>query len=170
MNGTEKTSRNLLLALGVPDFQATLVIPTLYHSPGVTDPNMAGVSVVVSRIQDVLNTAGYNLPLSGQVDAPTSAALVQICGPYYLNMTWADVIAAVLDYVKNGSAYAASDNARAAAQSPDVTLSDVPTIGSLSSNASLAVYAGVGILAYLWWSKRKKGARTTAVPHPEVAP
>lgn len=157
----ERSSRNLLKALGVGDFQATMVIPNLYQSPSVSDPKSAYASVIVSRMQDVMNQLGMNVGSSGVLDQPTANALQTMVGPGWDRMTWAENIAGVLSYAKAGPAPMLADQARAADQvfpspSPAPAMSGIPTFG-LSNTAAAAVYAVGGYVLYkLFFGKKSK--------------
>ncbi len=88
--------RTLLQSIGIADWNATMVIPYLLTAPTTTDLDMAQVILVIEALQNVLNTMGANLRVSGEFDLPTAKALDEICGPGWQSVPWYNVIQAVV--------------------------------------------------------------------------
>lgn len=93
-----KTARDMLTALGVGRFNATMMIETMFMAPATTEAASPPVMLMVGRIQDILNELGASPPLvrNGLIDQPTAFYLVQIAGPDFLHLSWYEVIREVI--------------------------------------------------------------------------
>ena len=151
----ENTVRNLLLALGIGQYQAQMVTPNMFQSPAVGDPKSPHIMLVVGCLQDQLNKLGYGLARTKCLDAATAAALEDVVGPQWERRSWTDVIAAVLAAVKSPGAYAAADRLRAPALPQDVTFAGMP-FGLPDVPGGILTY-GVGALLLWRYLKKRKG-------------
>ena len=153
----ERSVRNLLLAIGVSRTAAAMVTPNMYQAPAVSDPKSPHIMVVVGKLQDALNTMGYQLVRTGYLDLPTADAMSQIVGPGWERMTWADNIAAVLS-AKRQPGISAADRSLAAVQLPDVTFADytVPVPSFLPDVPGGVVTYAVGAYFLYRYLKKKR--------------
>lgn len=103
MSQPRKNVRELLLGIGVGEFNATMIVPYMFISPATTDPKSAQTILLVEHLQKVLFAMGATyVPLSGRLDEPTARALLQVVGPNWERMTWAANVAAVLAAKESG--------------------------------------------------------------------
>ncbi len=86
-----RDGRTLLLALGLGEFNTTMVIQWLWVAPATTDPKSQPIILMVAGIQKQLG-----LPMSGYIDQPTASALRRLIGPGWMHLPWATVVEAVL--------------------------------------------------------------------------
>lgn len=92
-----RTARDLLKAIGIGDFNATMIIQYVFVAPATTDPRSSPIILMVRHLQQALNRMGAPVSISGYLDTPTAQALYQIVGPNWERLSWADNIAAVID-------------------------------------------------------------------------
>jgi len=97
MTDTKKSSRELLLAIGVGQFNATQIIPYMMVAPATTDPKSTQTILLVQHLQQLLFDLGAtDVANTGYLDPPTARALRQLVGPNWERATWATNIQAVL--------------------------------------------------------------------------
>lgn len=84
--------RALLLALGVGQYNATMMIEDSFTQPATSDPKSPQIILLVKRIQ-----ARLGVPISGYLDQATAAALANTVGPGWMSMSWIDNIKLLLD-------------------------------------------------------------------------
>lgn len=144
-----KNLRDLLSAIGMGHFNATMTIPYLMISPATTDPKAAQVILVVQHLQNALNDLGANLQIGGQLDAPTAAALQAVVGPGWAGMPWSASISAVVNARDIGWRFPApdDDSIPMAVGGPLDFLPDVP--------GGMFTYAVAAYLIYRHFTKRK---------------
>lgn len=147
-----KTSRELLLDVGVKNFNATMVIPFVLISPATTDPKSPPVMIMVEAIQKRLVELGAPIMVSKYLDHPTAAVLTKLMGPGWMNQSWADVIKAVMFAYHTGQSLAPATVAPVSAPAAPLSgpldfLPDVP--------GGLLTYAIGGFLAYRYFTKNK---------------
>lgn len=150
------TSRSLLEGIGMGQFNATQVIPYLMIAPATTDPKAPQIVLLVRHIQKALYDLGANyVPDSGRLDAPTARALLEVTGPNWERMSWAESVQAIVN-----------------AKSAHRRLSAMPTEGAISTGRPLAVggpldflpdvpgglltYAVAGFFIYRHFAKRAR--------------
>lgn len=92
----ERTGRQMLIDLGIGQFNATMVIPYLWIAPAATDPKASQIILIVEKIQRALDRMGANVAITGYVDLPTAKVLSKIAGDRWMTMPWASTISAVL--------------------------------------------------------------------------
>lgn len=97
-----KTSRQLLLDLGVGQYNATMLVETLMMAPQTTEAAAAPTMLLVGHIQDALNSMGSSIVVTGYLDPPSAQALEQIAGKDFLRRSWFDVVKDVVAAKKAG--------------------------------------------------------------------
>jgi hypothetical protein len=154
MSDTKKTARDLLLDLGVGQYNATQSIPYMLIAPATTDPKAAQIIIMVRHLQELLFRMGAtDVQNTGYLDAPTARALRQISGENWERMNWGANIAATLNAHKRGqrltalAAMSAPMGGPVAIGGPLDFLPDVP--------GGLLTYGVVGYFLY----RHFKGAR-----------
>ena len=102
------TARDLLKALGVSDWNATLVIQYLWMNPATTDPKAPPIVMLVEHLQQALIAVGgdaaHGVQLTGRIDDPTYAALEALV-PGWLYQPWSKVTKAVVDFRDSGGTF-----------------------------------------------------------------
>lgn len=89
MRQNESNARELLLALGVGHYNATIMIQYMFLSPSTTDPAMPSIILMTNHLQAGLRAAGAKyVNITGQIDAPTAKALIALVGPDWNHVTW----------------------------------------------------------------------------------
>lgn len=81
-------ARQILIAMGMGQYNATMVIPYLFIPPATTDADMPQVIMLVELVQRRINSLGGSLTVTGRLDQPTVAALNTALGPSWPKMTW----------------------------------------------------------------------------------
>jgi hypothetical protein len=145
-----KTSRDLLIELGITRFNATMLIETMMMPPATTAAASAPVMMLIGQIQYALNTMGANPPLrsTGLIDDETNYYVSQLCGPKWLGLPWYEVVKAVLAAKREGKRFPKRGGAVAANSMGLFDLPDVP--GGMVTYA-LGAYALYRVL------KKKRG-------------
>lgn len=151
-----KTQRDLLVALGIGQFNATMIIPMMLTQPATTDPKSPAIIMLVRAIQNQLYVMGAtHLDNTGYLDMPTAEYLDELLGPQWINRQWADVVRAVVTARQNNVQLRPPAVATEApidygpqAQGAFDFLPAVP-------GGALTYVAGAGLLYYLW-TKRKR--------------
>jgi hypothetical protein len=142
-----KTSRELLLDLGVGQYNATMLIETLMMAPATTEAAAAPTMLLVGHIQEALNAMGSELVVTGYIDKPTAQALAQIAGPMFLSRSWFDVVKDVVA-ARRAGIQLKKKMPRPAAK-PAMGLFDLPDVPG-----GIVTYAAGGLL--LWHLLKKK--------------
>lgn len=152
----ERTVRNMLVELGIGQFNTTQIIPFLFTQPATTDPKQAGIILLVKAIQQNLNAMGATLRENGYLDLPTAAALNIVVGDRWETLTWNDNVSAILSARKNKLSIApvaspamGSDIHAAYQEMGLFGLPDVP--------GGILTYAVGAYFLYRYLKKRKKG-------------
>lgn len=145
------TGRNLLIQLGVGDFNATMMIAYLFVSPMTTDPKSPMIILMVKALQKKLNALGANLIVTGYLDRPTAAALTGLFGTdKWTSWAWSDVIASV---VKAPIRDISIKEVPPATKYPIAATGDMP-LGLPDVPGGLLTYAAAG--AALYYFMRRK--------------
>ncbi len=101
IQGNQSNVREMLLALGVQPFVATMMIPSMWMTPGTTDPDSPSVIEIIRGIQRGIRKLGYKkVWVSGVVDAQTAAALDEL-SPNWMEKTWVQIAGDVLGGMRN---------------------------------------------------------------------
>jgi hypothetical protein len=154
MNAPRNT-RDLLTAIGIGQYNATMIITTMMLAPATTDPKAAQVILIVEHLQKTLFGMGAtDVVLSGRLDAPTAAALEQVCGPDWMRMSWSKVVA---DVVKARDLGLRLDTPEPIGPSGEPiavgdTFDFLPAVPG-----GIVTYAAAGYLAYRMFFKSKGG-------------
>lgn len=89
-------ARELLTALGIGQFNATMVIQYMFIAPATTDPKSPSVMMLVKAIQNRLALLGYAVPQAGYLDRQTANAIESVAGAGWESRMWADTVKVVL--------------------------------------------------------------------------
>ena len=139
--------RQILIAMGMGDFNITGVINFMFWAPATTDGDMPAIIQLVQLIQRRINTLGGNLSVTGRLDQPTVAALTRALGPTWPKMSWYEIcrnLVARTDFLTRPEP---ASRGRAQALSGLSILPDVPT-------ELLAI--GAGLIAWHFYKKSKR--------------
>jgi len=133
MTDTRQTSRQLLLGIGMGQFNATQTIPYLMMSPATIDPKAPASILLLRHMQRILFQMGaQDVADTGYLDTATADALRQIAGPNWERLTWGAVVSALLAARARGQmlarveAAASPDGVPLAVSGPLDFLPDVP--------------------------------------------
>lgn len=132
----ENNARNMLLALGMGNYNATLAIQYMFLAPSSTDPQMPSVIIMTRHLQAGLRAAGAKVPLDGQIGDATAQALITLVGPEWNHVTWYGLFEAVIEAMKLRSLEKRTKNVPLGM----IDLPDVPG-GNLTWAAAAAVAA-----------------------------
>jgi len=153
----ERTVRNLLLALGIGEYQAQMITPNMFQAPATTDPKSPHIMMVVQAIQQKLIAAGYQISPTSYLDSPTAAALDDAVGSGWESSPWSNVITQVLATTNTPGDYSAADNDRLPAKQENVAFSDIASDLGLPAVPGGIITYGIGAyLLYRWLSKGKR--------------
>jgi hypothetical protein len=98
-----KNARELLLALGIGQFNATMIVPYMFVAPATTDPKSAQTILIVQHLQKALYDLGAtDVPQSGRLDAATAQAMERVAGANWERMSWAANVSAVVSAKEAG--------------------------------------------------------------------
>lgn len=96
--GGENNARQLLLGLGMGNYNATICIQYMFVAPATTDPAMPSIILMTKHLQLGLRSAGANsVAVTGQIDAPTATALSEMVGPEWNHVTWYALFTATIE-------------------------------------------------------------------------
>lgn len=154
MSDTKNNLRELLLGLGIGQFNATMMIQYLMIAPATTDPKSPQIVLLVQHIQKALYALGYSsVPNSGRLDMPTAAALESVVGPNWERQPWSVTVSAVVTAMRTPRSAVAptisdgDDGVPVSVGGPLDFLPDVP--------GGLVTYAIGGFLLYHFLKKRR---------------
>lgn len=148
MSAADNNVRHQLLELGIGDFNATLIVPTMFYGPAQSDPGLTPVKVLVRALQRTMREMGATwVTSSGELDASSATCLKAIAGPMWAEMPWYELTQKLLDAKKAGKRFQSPGPARG------VALAGI----DLSFN-TIAMYAlGTILGAAAWKHFSKKG-------------
>lgn len=149
MPRVQHTTRALLLAMGMGDFNATQCIQTMMLAPHTTDPDMPPVILLTRAIQENLNRIGAGLEVTSQIDQPTDDILYRLCGEGYLTRPWYAIVEAVLSAQNRG--------VQVNREQPELGVPAQPLSDYVPAPENLIKYAAIGAVA--WWFLFKKKRR-----------
>lgn len=142
-------TRRLILELGIGDFNATMILPYMFMGPAQTDPMMASVRLMTAAIQRQMITMGAAwVKPTGVIDELTAHCLHVLVGPHWNEVTWQEIITALLDAKKSGRKFAKPYTSSMPTLS-GIGLPDLPDVPG-----GLLTY---GIVGYLLYRHFKKG-------------
>lgn len=148
MSAADNNVRHQLLELGIGDFNATLIVPTMFYGPAQSDPGLTPVKVLVRALQRTMREMGATWVLSsGELDAPSATCLKAVAGPTWGEMPWYELTQRLLDAKKAGKRFEALGAARG------VALSGIEDL-SLSTIAMYAIGTMIGAAAWKHYSKK----------------
>lgn len=151
MSAADHNVRHQLLELGIGDFNATLIIPTMFYGPAQSDPGLTPVKVLVRALQRMMREMGATWVVSsGELDAGSATCLKAIAGPMWAEMPWYELSQKLIDARKAGKRFEPMGAARG------VVLSGFQD-GVVTSIGSVVGAAIGGIIVYHILSKKKKG-------------
>jgi len=94
---TDNNARQLLLNLGMGQYNATIAIQYMFIAPAATDPAMPSIILMTKYVQQGLRAAGAtNVAVTGRIDAATANELERLLGPDWNHVTWCQIFTAVL--------------------------------------------------------------------------
>lgn len=154
MTATKMTSRELLLGIGMGQWNITGTIPYMMIAPATTDPKSPQVMEIVRHLQQVLFGMGAtDVANTGYLDPSTARALRQLVGPNWERMTWGANISGVLAARRRGQRLSAAslvvpdDSVPVAVGGPLDFLPDVP--------GGLITYGVIGYLLFRHFTKKR---------------
>lgn len=153
MTQQSKSLRDLLTAIGIGQFNATMIIPYMMISPATCDPKASQIIILVQHIQRALwNLGATSVPNSGYLDVQTAQALTQLL-PGWEGMPWSTTMQAIVGAQESGMHLSRAPSSEPYGAAPVAVggpldfLPDVP--------GGLVTYGVVAYLLYRHLSKRK---------------
>jgi hypothetical protein len=97
----DNNARQLLLGMGMGQYNATIAIQYMFIAPAATDPAMPSIILMTKHLQLGLRAAGArDVAVSGQIDDPTAKALIQLVGPDWNQVVWYELFRATTEAKK----------------------------------------------------------------------
>ena len=107
----ENDARQLLLGLGVGNYNATIMIQYMFLAPSATDPAMPSIILMTKHLQLGLRAAGaHSVAVNGQIDDTTARALIQLVGPEWNHVAWYELFRSTIEAKKRRSLEQQSGN------------------------------------------------------------
>lgn len=95
--GEENNAREMLLALGMGNYNATLAIQYMFLAPAATDPAMPSIILMTKHLQQGLRAAGAtDIAVTGRINDATARALVKLVGPEWNHISWFSLFSSVI--------------------------------------------------------------------------
>lgn len=141
----KNTVREILLNLGVGDFNATMAIPYMLIAPRALDPSMVQMLVVIKKLQEQL--ASMNAPgiqASGVLDDATSNALKVVAGPEWLAMPFYEIVKSTNKAEASGFVFAAPQTSTSSPEPTSGIVDAIPDALGLPSVPGGIVTYGIG--------------------------
>lgn len=146
----KNTVRDILLDLGVGDFNATMAIPFMLIPPRTLDPAMVQVLVVNRCLQQMLVEMGASrVRVTGVLDEGTADALTQIVGPEWLTMPYYESLRRVTAAHQAGHRFVTVAPHRQSAMGG--TFDFLPSVPGGAMTYGIAALVGLH-----YWFKRKR--------------
>jgi hypothetical protein len=143
----DNNARELLLGLGMGNYNATIAIQYMFLSPSATDPAMPSIILMTKHLQLGLRAAGAaSVPVTGQIDEPTALALIKLVGPDWNHVTWYAMFRAVSEARK----YKTLLERRGADL---VDLGDIPVMPSVPGG--MLTWAAAAVAAWYLFFRKK---------------
>ena len=93
----DNDARQLLISLGMGQYNATIAIQYMFLSPAATDPAMPSIILMTKHLQQGLRAAGASdVAITGQLDSATARHLITLVGNDWNNVTWYMLFSSVL--------------------------------------------------------------------------
>lgn len=146
--------RQILLRMGIGDFNATLVIPLMFMGPAQTDPDITASKVLVKQMQHIMQSMGAGfVQANGRVDKPTADCLHSLVGPHWSEHPWFEICVKLLDAQEAGKKF--SMRGTRASRNP-VELAGFGLFDSLPDVPGGPIVLGIAAyVAYRYFKKRK---------------
>ena len=157
--GGENNARELLLRMGMGDYNATIAIQYMFIAPAATDPAMPSIILMTKHLQQGLRAAGASISITGTIDDATAEALEQLVGPQWNQLTWFALLGAVVSAKKRAAMQMAADQqaAQAAVASSTAALGDIPGLPALPGGTF--TYLALAGAAYYFLVYKKRSRR-----------
>jgi hypothetical protein len=143
MKSRENNARQLLLALGMGQYNATMAVPYMFIAPAATDPAMPQVMLMTKHLQQGLRAAGAPCPVTGVIDDATARCLQQLLGSRWNQKSWFELYDAVIR----------AKRTRALETAPLMDLGLVPDLPEIPGGI-LTLAIGAGVAYYLLRKKK----------------
>jgi hypothetical protein len=145
----DNNARQLLLSLGMGQYNATIAIQYMFLTPAATDPAMPSVILMTKHLQLGLRAAGASkVMVTGQIDDPTARALIQLLGPDWNQVAWYELFRATAEAKKRRTLeHRASEMELGLVPDTADGLGSLPAVpGGMLTWAALAVVGGYLLL------------------------
>jgi len=147
--GNENNARQLLLGLGMGNYNATIAIQYMFLSPAATDPAMPSIILMTKHLQQGLRAAGASdVAVTGQLNDVTARHLIKLVGPDWNNVTWYMLFSSVLTAKRQRSL-------EEQASSVDLGLGLVPGLPEIPGGIFTLAAAAAAAWYFLVYKKRK---------------
>lgn len=141
MRAQENNARQLLLRLGMGQYNATMAVPYMFIAPAATDPAMPQVVLMTKHLQQGLRAAGADCPVTGEIDDATARCLHRLLGDRWNQKSWFELYDAVLR----------AKRARTLATLPPMDLGAVPDLPEIPTSVLM-----IGVVVGAYYLLRKK--------------
>lgn len=136
-------ARQLLLRLGMGNYNATISIQYMFMPPSATDPAMPSIILMTRHLQQGLRAAGAPVAVTGELDGPTVRCLIKLVGPDWNHVTWYALYESVLEAKRR----------RTLIKSEPMDLGMVPSLSAIPGGA--LTWAAAAVAAILLLKKRR---------------
>lgn len=158
MTKTQGNMRELLTRIGIGQFNATMVIQSMFMAPATTDPKSSSIIILVQHLQKEIVKMGWPIRVTGYLDTPTANALAEIVGPGWESRSWGDNVSAVVNARARGKMIAGEIAAAKTTALPEpkaaVGFWDPPVLPIVPGG--IVTYAVAGLVAYHLLGKKRK--------------
>lgn len=149
---SQTTVRELLLGIGMGDFNAGSAIRYMFMAVSTTDPAMPPIILLVKHIQETLVAMGASdVQVNGRIDNATADAIQKISGADWLSQPWWQIVTDILKAKKRGFVFV--NDASYGGNTPPVPMS-----GILDSIPGGAMGAAIGAAAIWYFLVKKKAS------------
>lgn len=148
------SARDILLRMGIGDFNATMIIPMMFYGPAQTDPDITASKLLVKQMQVIMQGMGATfVRASHYLDQPTAWCLQAVAGPHWREHPWFELCTLLLDARTAGKKFAM----RGAGSASSVELSGLGLFPELPDiPGGPFVLAGAAYLAYRYFKKKRR--------------
>lgn len=159
IEGRAPNLREMLLAAGIGEFNATLSIPYMYFMPRTCDPYTQGVMQIIEGLQNLLRARGHKVPLDGWLGPDTAGALQLYAGAGWADKTWMQIYGDVMRG-QRAPGFERKPAAALAEYTEREGLGSITTIADIVTSP-LAWIAG-GALAYHLLGRKRRGSSASS--------
>lgn len=154
-------ARDLLVKLGIGQFNATMVIQYMFIAPATTDPKSAPVMLLVKHLQQKLQALGYPVIVNGYLDRTTASAIQEVVGPGWESVAWGETVRGVLAASADDPRALIAASYSVGSQKPPIVLPPSSAVGDDGIAAKLGVSPGIlgaliAVGAYVVYEKYNK--------------